>query len=113
MLNLENFKKLYKCNVVTYQISIDGLPNIKHRVLKNGEPTFEHIIDNLKMIRDNIKYQMFSITIRINFTRELLSRADEIVDLFYNEFGKDKRFCFSFIPVFDWSYKDTDYMKAE
>ena len=56
---------------------------------------------------------MFSITIRINFTKELLARADEIVNLFYGEFGKDKRFCFSFIPVFDWSYKDSDYMKAE
>lgn len=113
LLTLENFKKLYRNNVVTYQISIDGLPDIKHRVLKNGESTFESIIDNLKKIRDNIKYQMFSLTIRINFTRELIARADEIVDFFYNEFGKDKRFCFSFIPVFDWSYKDTDYMKAE
>ena len=56
---------------------------------------------------------MFSITIRINFTKELLARADEIVNLFYSEFGNDKRFCFSFIPVFDWSYKDSDYMKAE
>ena len=113
LLNLETFKKLYKYNVITFQISIDGLPDIKHRVLNNGESTFKNILDNLKIIRDNIKYQMFSITIRINFTKELLARADEIVNLFYGEFGKDKRFCFSFIPVFDWSYKDSDYMKAE
>lgn len=113
LLDIETFKKLYKYNVVTYQISIDGLPDIKHRLLKNGDSTFEKIIDNLKKIRDNIKFQMFSITIRINFTKELLARADEIVELFYNEFGNDKRFCFSFIPVFDWSYKDSDYMKAE
>jgi radical SAM protein with 4Fe4S-binding SPASM domain len=104
---------LYKYNVVTYQISIDGLPDVKHRVLNNGESTFEKIFENLKMIKENIKFQMFSITIRINFTKELLARADEIVNLFYSEFGKDKRFCFSFIPVFDWSYKDSDYMKAE
>ncbi len=113
LLDLETFKKLYKYNVVTYQISIDGLPEIKHRVLHNGGSTFEQILNNLKKIRDNIKFQMFSITIRINFTKELLARADEIVTLFYNEFGKDKRFCFSFIPVFDWSYKDSHYMKAE
>ena len=113
LLNLETFKELYKYNVVTYQISIDGLPEIKHRVLNNGNSTFEKIFENLKKIRDNIKFQMFSITIRINFTKELLERADEIVNLFFSEFGNDKRFCFSFIPVFDWSYKDSDYMKAE
>lgn len=113
LLDIDTFKQLYKYNVVTYQISIDGLPDIKHRVLNNGESTFEKIFDNLKMIRDNIRFQMFSITIRINFTKELLARADEIVNLFYSEFGNDKRFCFSFIPVFDWSYKDSDYMKAE
>lgn len=113
LLDLETFKKLYKCNVVTYQISIDGLPDVKYRVLNNGESTFNKILENLKNIRDNIKYRMFSITIRINFTKELLARADEIVTLFSDEFGKDKRFCFSFIPVFDWSYKDSDYMKAE
>ena len=113
LLNLETFKELYKYNVVTYQISIDGLPEIKHRVMNNGNSTFEKIFENLKKIRDNIKFQMFSITIRINFTKELLARADEIVNLFYSEFGNDKRFCFSFIPVFDWSYKDSDYMKAE
>ena len=49
----------------------------------------------------------------INFTRELVERADEIVDLFYRNFGDDRRFCFSFIPVFDWSYKDSDFMRAE
>ena len=113
LLDIETFKQLYKYNVVTYQVSIDGLPDIKHRVLNNGEATFGKIFDNLKAIKNQIKYSMFSITIRINFTKELLKRADEIVELFYKEFSDDKRFCFSFIPVFDWSYKDSDYMKAE
>ncbi len=113
LLDVETFKELYKNNVVTYQISIDGLPDVKHRLLKNGESSFETILNNLKSIRDQIKYQMFSITIRINFTKELVKRADEIVEIFYREFGNDRRFCFSFIPVFDWSYKDSDFMKAE
>ena len=113
LLDLETFRQLYKNRVVTYQITIDGLPGIKYRVLNNGEETFYTIIRNLKLIRDNIEYSMFSITIRINFTRELIERAEEIVELLYKEFGNDKRFSFSFIPVFDWSYKDTDYMRAE
>ena len=113
LLDVDTFKVLYKNNVVTYQISIDGLPDVKHRLLKNGESSFEHILTNLKAIRDQVKYQMFSITIRINFTKELVQRADEIVEIFYKEFGHDRRFSFSFIPVFDWSYSDSDFMKAE
>lgn len=113
LLDLKTFQELYRYHVVTYQISIDGLPDIKQRVLKNGESSFERIFYHLKQIKENVKYQMFSITIRINFTRELIERADEIVDLFYRNFGDDRRFCFSFIPVFDWSYKDSDFLKAE
>lgn len=98
LLDLKTFKELYRYHVVTYQISIDGLPDIKQRVLKNGESSFERIFYHLKQIKENVKYQMFSITIRINFTRELIERADEIVDLFYRNFGDDRRFCFFFYP---------------
>ena len=36
LLDVDTFKELYRNNVVTYQISIDGLSDVKHRLLKNG-----------------------------------------------------------------------------
>ena len=113
LLDIDTFKNLFKNKVINYQITIDGLPDINYRFLNNGKSSFDKIFENLKKIRDEIKYSMFSITIRINFTRDLLNRVDEVVDIFYKEFGKDRRFGFSFVPVFDWSYKDTDFMKAK
>ncbi|MFA6661401.1 MAG: radical SAM protein [Bacilli bacterium] len=113
LLDINTFKILFKHKVINYQITVDGLPDINYRFLNNGKSTFNTIFNNLKRIRDEIKYSMFSITIRINFTRDLLNRVDEVIDLFFKEFGKDRRFGFSFIPVFDWSYKDSDFMKAK
>ncbi len=113
LLDLDTFKILFKNKVINYQITIDGLPDVSYRFLNNGKPSFDKIFENLINIRDNIKFNMFLITIRINFTREILNRIDEVIELFYKEFGHDKRFGFSFIPVFDWSYKDSDFMKAQ
>lgn len=108
LLDYETFKKTFENNILSYQISLDGIPEIhnKERILKNGDGTFEKIFNNLKEIKDKAPYKMFSINIRVNFTKELYNRADEIVEMLNKEFGDDPRFIFSFIPVFDWSSSD-------
>jgi uncharacterized protein len=105
LLDLETFDALYKCNVLDYQITLDGLEEVhnKNRPLVNGKGSFATVLANLRAIRDKVGYRGFHITIRINFTRELMERGDEIVHFLQAEFGNDRRFNFRFAPVQDWS----------
>lgn len=94
LLTLENFKLLLRCNVRTFQITIDGL-NVTHdsfRHLENGEGTYETIIANLLSISQNIKTGLFQIVIRTNITREIESEIDAHIDCIQELFGHDVRF---------------------
>lgn len=105
LLDIDNFKKLLKCNVIYYQITIDGTKEIHdvqrpHSELKIS--TYDKIIDNLKHIKDEIRSGIFKITIRSNFSRFHLNRIDEYKQTIYELFGDDKRFQFFVRPVMDW-----------
>ena len=107
LLDIDNFKKLLKCNVIYYQITIDGTKDIHdiqrpHSELKIS--TYDRIINNLKHIKDEIRSGMFKITIRSNFSRFHLNRIDEYKQTFYKLFGDDKRFQFFVRPVMAVSY---------
>lgn len=114
LLDIDTFRNLYESKVVSYQISVDGTREIhnRNRPLKNGQGTFERIMSNLINIRDQAPYSMFNINVRINFSNDLLLYADEIIQYYRDYFNDDRRFLFSFIPVFDWSNTDEDIEKA-
>lgn len=52
LLNEERIKSLYDLKIQYVQITLDGMREIhdKRRCLKNGNPTFDHIMDNVKML---------------------------------------------------------------
>lgn len=104
LLNKDVIKKLLRCFVVDYQVTIDGLKeeHNKYRILKNDEGTYEQIMENLIDISRNVKSEMFNISIRCNFTKKSSKKYDQIANKFNELFGDDKRFSFSVHAVKDW-----------
>ena len=110
LLTAATMKKLIKCRVLNYQITLDGAKDIhdKYRVLASGAPTYDVILNNLYEIRDTIKTSMISIIIRVNVTKESMRNLDFFIDTMEKEFGNDKRFRLFLHPVDNWGGKKID-----
>jgi len=114
LLTLPTFKKLLDCNILTYQITIDGLRETHNRQkpLVNGGETFDTVINNLLEIKNTVKTGKFEIMIRTNITKEIYNDVDNYINYFNERFGDDERFTFLLRPAGDWggdsvkSYKD-------
>lgn len=103
-LDPNTFDKLYNLKVYTYQITLDGLEeqHDKQRVLKNGEGTFQKILDNLLYIKSNfIKYKFASISIRVNISRNILENLSNFIKFYRENFGNDRRFSLALTPIND------------
>lgn len=104
LLTLENFKRLQKCNVIDYQVTIDGIKedHNKLRMLKNNQGSFDVIVKNLKLISTQTKSGTFGISVRCNFLRKSMENYEQILNQFTNMFSEDKRFSFTVHAVKDW-----------
>lgn len=104
LINLDNFKKLYNASVFNYQITIDGIESThdQQRILKNGNGSFDKIIDNLLNIKRNSDCKHWQITIRTNFSKPIHEHIDEYISFYYDYFGDDQRFVFLFRPAGNW-----------
>lgn len=93
-LNLNTFKKLIRCKVRSYQITIDGLREThdRQRCLANGNGTFERIIKNLIDIKNNVKTNVLDITLRVNISKSILQNIYSVIDYFNETLLVDKRF---------------------
>lgn len=97
------FEKLYKLNILTYQITLDGFKpqHDNQRILTSGDGTFDVIVNNLEQIRD--KRALGAIfTIRTNFTRAIINNIDEYLTFYKKTFGKDSRFSLYVQQAGDW-----------
>lgn len=103
LISLENFRSLIKCNVNMFQITIDGNEENHNfsRPLRGGKSTYNKIMSNLMNIKREVKSQMFTIMLRINFTQKMLNSFDEIVNEMKSKFDDDNRFVFLFREVED------------
>ena len=104
LLDCETFRKLLRAKVLYFQITIDGLKKTHdyQRPLCNGEGSFDRILFNLETIRDRITSSCFRITLRTNFSREMIAHIPAYKEFFGTRFGQDPRFQFFFRPVMDW-----------
>lgn len=104
LLDLPKFQKLLNYNVLSYQITIDGIKEThnKQKPLVGGGETFDVILGNLKTIKDNVKTGRFKIIVRTNVTKEINDYIDEYIQYFHNTFGDDDRFQFFIRPAGDW-----------
>lgn len=111
-LTVENLYKLLKCNVINYQITIDGNEKFHNqtRPLANGQGTYETIMNNLKNIRDQVTTRIFTIVIRNNLTIESINEMEEFTKQLAMDFGSDNRFSFMFRRVGNWGGEDVKNM---
>ncbi len=104
LLTPETIEKLISLKVYSYCITLDGLKNSHdtQRVLINGNPTYQMIINNLRYIRDHVKFRYLNICIRTNFTKTTLDSIDDYLSFLNLEFGDDSRFAPYFKLAYDW-----------
>ena len=112
LLNYEMYQRMKKCNILEYQITLDGLKEYhdKTRVLFNGEPTYEKIINNLLEIKSRDRSPVLKIMIRTNYTQESNAKKGEWETILNDLFFDDKRF--SYNPKFAFNgKKDAEFEK--
>lgn len=103
-LTPEMIKRMVKCHVTSYQVTIDGLQDTHNfqKPLAGGGDTYQTVIRNLRNIRDYVKTKAIRIIIRTNITKEIYNQFDQYLDFYQKEFGEDERFSFFFRPAMDW-----------
>ncbi|MCI9303724.1 radical SAM/SPASM domain-containing protein [Clostridium sp.] len=114
-LDISTFNKLIRNNILFYQITIDGINKThnKYRRFKNGQESFDTIINNLRDIRDNIKLKVFQIAIRVNLTKEIDKYREDFLKFYKSEFGDDRRFYLYLERVKDWGGVKIENIKNE
>lgn len=103
-LTPDNVRRLIDCRVNHIAVTIDGTKELhnRQRVLKDGSPTFDRIIQNLEHIRDNIKSRTLTVSIRTNITTDHLPYLEQYYAFFDEKFGQDHRFSLFIRPVADY-----------
>lgn len=103
-LTLDVFKKLLKNRIFDYQITIDGTKEIHdaQRPTKDGKPTFDRIVTNIKNIK-GLPQQNFRIVLRSNLTQTIFAHLDEYIDFISEICGDDNRFNLSICYASKWS----------
>lgn len=100
LLTENMMSRLLKMNVLSYQITVDGdrETHNKQRFLKNGEGTYDVILNNLLRIRDSVKTSTVHFSIRVNIANTFDS---ETIKPLREMFQSDKRFSISIHPIFE------------
>lgn len=104
LLDLSTFERLIKCHVFMYQITLDGIENThdSQRISRNGKPTYNTIVNNIQEILKKSHYKHFSITIRVNVSKQLFEELDEFISTYNKVFYGDKRIFVDFHLVGNW-----------
>lgn len=105
LLDASMFDMLYKLNVYTYMVTIDGFKeqHDKLRYTCSGMGTYDTIMKNLLRIKNNKQYKFARVTIRVNVTKNLMNVLDEFINYIDSLFTDDSRFSFVFVPAEDFS----------
>jgi len=69
-------------NIYSMQITLDGPKEIhdKRRIRANGEGTFDEIIENIKLLKDEITNEKFRLGLRINVDKTNYKQIPELLD---------------------------------
>ena len=111
LLTEKNINILEKCKLNRIQVTLDGMKekNDKTRILKNGEGSFDVIVDNLKKLKTNI-----TIHIRTNLNRENEVEFKELNNL-VNEIKKENNIDISLygahMSVYDFNNENVDALE--
>lgn len=112
LLNKENLETLIGCNVKRIQVTIDGNKEIhdKRRFLKGGTPTFDVIVNNLKLVKN---YDI-NVNLRINVDKGNIDEVEEITKIIesINE-NKNIRCYLGMVNSIDGCYKEEKCFSTE
>ena len=113
-LDIKTFKELLEYNCFVYYISLDGGKELhdKQRPCKNGEGSYDVIMENLKCIKNSIDSRRFRVEIRVNCSKKSFADFEKFVSDFSNTFGDDRRFTLVIETINDWSER-TENMSKE
>lgn len=100
LLTRETLARLVQSKVTEFQITLDGNRDSHDtlRALKNGEPTFDTIYNNLLSSRD--LPMSFELVVRANFLKSNFNLMKGLVKQFASDFGGDSRYRLYFRPVY-------------
>jgi uncharacterized protein len=103
LLTEERATKLLAWGCRDYQITLDGLAadHDCKRVGRDGSPTYQTILDNLRSLRDR-RDEQFTVDIRVNFDNDNLPRLGPFLESLSEDFAGDKRFGMRFRAVGKW-----------
>lgn len=107
-LDYEMFQELLDLEVRQYQITFDGEKedHNKTRCLKNGQGSYDIIIDNLKEIVAKVPAdEKFNFAIRINFMKHTYEKIYGLIDKLKEIFNDDKRFFIYCRPIYNFETK--------
>lgn len=102
------FQELLDLNIRQFQVTFDGVKedHDKTRCLKNGQGSFDTILENLQELVDNApKDEQFSFAIRINFMRHTYKKIYGLIDQLKEVFKGDDRFYIYCRPVYNFDTK--------
>ena len=105
LLDYETAKYLKnECEVGFAQITIDGLKEThdKRRCLKNGQSSFDIIINNIEKIQE-----FFNVQIRINIDKDNIEESIELIK-FFKQRHWNKNIQYYFAPVQETDNYDSD-----
>mgnify|MGYP000944165453 CR=1 FL=1 len=100
-------KKIFSVGLTNFQITVDGdeESHNKLRILKNGGPTWNKIIDNIQYISNN--YDDFYILLRVNYNISVINRIDSLINKISSIISGNKNINLIFKPIGKWGgYND-------
>lgn len=82
LLNKNRVRELIQLGIYSYQITIDGSPEYhnKTRILKNGEGTFDRILNNIILLAE--EDEQVNIKLRVNYDDKNIMSVYDLLPLF-------------------------------
>jgi len=101
LLTYEKLKRLVELNVLSFQITLDGLKEThdSNRLLVGGGATWERIIQNLKDAKNSDLG--FEITLRTNISANSADMIENYLRYISSNFANDNRFKYHFEAIKD------------
>lgn len=102
LLTPEVAEKLLSWRINNFQITLDGLAEHHNhsRPGRDGSPTFERILENLKSLA--AREDNFYCILRVNIDRKNAGGLSQFLDILAENFGGDRRFNLAFRMVGKW-----------
>lgn len=94
--------QIFSVGLTNFQITVDGdeESHNKLRVLKNGNPTWSKIIENINYIANN--YLDYYILLRVNYNISVINRIDSLIEKISATIGNKKNIYLIFKPIGKW-----------